>query len=106
MVNPPSSRSGNMEFGGLRRGRAALEPTRGRQKCDPIKRSRVHNTKQNTSRGSPRHTKRLTTTTSVWGSNFSVGRFLESGHSARTAALPWPTLADCLQHLVPAWGGD
>lgn len=29
-----------------------------------------------------------------FGSNFPVGCFPESGHSARTAALPWPTLAD------------
>src|SRR5271156_6948177 len=29
MVNPPSSRSGNIEFGGLRRGRAALEAMAG-----------------------------------------------------------------------------
>jgi hypothetical protein len=72
MVNPPSSRSGNIEFGGLRRGRAASEATGGRQTCDPIKGSRVHNTKHNTSRGQP-STSEKTDDDICLGSNFPVG---------------------------------
>src|ERR1700737_460098 len=47
----------------------------GRQTCDPIKGSRVHNTKHNTSRGRPRQAKRLTTTMSVWGRTSLLAAF-------------------------------